>query len=77
MKKQTLKAYFGYDTFRPGQEPIIEHILSGQDVLAVMPTGAGKPWNWRNQDSTRLSMWFRRVWRRRGFLILHVIQSFP
>lgn len=40
MKKQTLKAYFGYDTFRPRQEPIIEHILSGQDVLAVMPTGA-------------------------------------
>nr|WP_294466419.1 DNA helicase RecQ [uncultured Sellimonas sp.] len=38
----TLKTYFGYDTFRPEQETIIRQILSGRDVFAVMPTGAGK-----------------------------------
>ena len=37
-----LKNFFGYDSFRPGQLEIIQHLLSGEDVLAVMPTGAGK-----------------------------------
>lgn len=37
-----LKKYFGYDTFRPGQEQIVRQLLAGRDVLAVMPTGAGK-----------------------------------
>ena len=37
-----LKQYFGYDDFRNGQREIIEHILKGTDVLAIMPTGAGK-----------------------------------
>ena len=37
-----LKRNYGYDQFRPGQEDIISAILSGRDVLAVMPTGAGK-----------------------------------
>lgn len=39
---QILKQYFGYDTFREGQAELIAAILSGQDVLGVMPTGAGK-----------------------------------
>ena len=37
-----LKKFFGYDSFRPGQEQIVQRLLAGQDVLAVMPTGAGK-----------------------------------
>ncbi|MCI5918215.1 MAG: DNA helicase RecQ [Roseburia sp.] len=40
--EEALKDLFGYDTFRPGQKPIIDSILSGRDTFAVMPTGAGK-----------------------------------
>lgn len=39
---QILKKYFGYDTFRKGQEDIIAGIMEGQDSFAIMPTGAGK-----------------------------------
>ena len=37
-----LKHYFGYNSFRPGQEKLVDAILAGQDVLGIMPTGAGK-----------------------------------
>jgi len=39
---EALKYYFHYDTFRHGQEEIIENILRGENILAVLPTGAGK-----------------------------------
>lgn len=41
-KHDALKTVFGHDAFRPGQEEVIDTILSGDNVLAVMPTGAGK-----------------------------------
>lgn len=37
-----LKRYFGYDSFRPGQDRLVTAILSGRDALGIMPTGAGK-----------------------------------
>lgn len=39
---QILKQYFGYDTFKEGQEQLIRAISEGRDVLGIMPTGAGK-----------------------------------
>ena len=39
---EALTRYFGYDSFKPGQQGIVEALLAGRDVLGVMPTGAGK-----------------------------------
>ena len=41
-KSEALKKYYGYDSFRDGQEPVIDALLTGRDALAIMPTGAGK-----------------------------------
>ena len=41
-KYEVLKRYFGYDSFREGQEILIDGILDGRDVLGIMPTGSGK-----------------------------------
>lgn len=41
-KKEVLKKYFGYDSFREGQELLIDSLLNGRDVLGIMPTGSGK-----------------------------------
>ena len=41
-KEEILKSYYGYSSFREGQEELIDCLLSGQDVCGIMPTGAGK-----------------------------------
>ena len=41
-KEEALKKYFGYDSFRAGQEALVDGILQGRDVCGIMPTGAGK-----------------------------------
>ncbi|HEV2574701.1 MAG TPA: DNA helicase RecQ [Beijerinckiaceae bacterium] len=40
--RDLLKSVFGYDGFRPGQEQVVEAVIAGRSVLAVMPTGSGK-----------------------------------
>ena len=40
--RETLRKWFGYSSFRPGQEEIIRAVLNGNDVLAVIATGGGK-----------------------------------
>ncbi len=39
---RALKTWFDYESLRPGQAAVMEHVLAGQDTLAIMPTGAGK-----------------------------------
>src|SRR5688572_27503247 len=40
--QRTMRKVFGLETFRPGQEEVVNAILSGRDTLAIMPTGSGK-----------------------------------
>ncbi|MDO8589580.1 MAG: RecQ family ATP-dependent DNA helicase [Armatimonadota bacterium] len=40
--EEQLKSFFGYEGFRPGQQAVIESVMLGQSVFAIMPTGAGK-----------------------------------
>lgn len=42
MKKEILKKYFGFDSFRAIQEDAIDYILEKKDILTVLPTGSGK-----------------------------------
>lgn len=41
-KYKILRHYFGYSSFRKGQENMVDCLLSGRDALGIMPTGAGK-----------------------------------
>lgn len=41
-KERILKEYFGHDSFRQGQEQLVDSLLAGRDALGIMPTGAGK-----------------------------------
>jgi len=40
--RATLRAVFGFEDFRPGQDEVVRAVLAGEDVLAIMPTGGGK-----------------------------------
>src|SRR5690606_20714849 len=40
--QEILKQYWGFDSFREGQEAIVEDVVYGHDVLALLPTGGGK-----------------------------------
>ena len=56
--KEVLRHVFGYDEFRSGQEAIVEHLISGEDALILMPTGAGKSLCYQVQVwSERVSLW--------------------
>ena len=58
-KYDILERYFGYPSFREGQEILIDAVLAGQDVLGIMPTGAGAgayaAGNYRRYFSTHFS----------------------
>ncbi|MBR1685214.1 MAG: DEAD/DEAH box helicase, partial [Clostridia bacterium] len=41
-KLEVLRKYFGHQSFREGQDVLIDHLLKGDDILGIMPTGGGK-----------------------------------
>ena len=42
LARASLRSVFGFDSFRPGQEEVVQAVLDGENVMAVMPTGSGK-----------------------------------
>ena len=54
-KLSVLKDYFGHDSFRDGQEQIVDALLDGRDALCIMPTGAGKSMCFAYEGSGRLT----------------------
>ena len=56
----TLERVFGFPALRPGQPEVVEAILAGEDVLAVMPTGAGKSLCYQLPAVAQERWWCRR-----------------
>ena len=48
---ELLQRYFGYNSFRPNQEAVIDDLLNGKDVVGIMPTGGGKSLCFQEQRS--------------------------
>ena len=59
---QTLKQQFGFDEFRPGQKETIQAVLNQNDVLAVLPTGAGKTLLYQQLPRRGFKMIFSKKW---------------
>ena len=53
---EALKKWWGYDSFRPGQDEVIKSVCAGRDTLALMPTGAGKSLLYQLPTMTRTGL---------------------